>query len=92
MEDLRKIKKRRNEITHQLFNLVVNEKVIDNDKELFDKLIKIRNHAFRNWIKYYELIDDIELTFIPSIRINKELVDRDNFIINLIKNMVNEDL
>lgn len=92
LKDLIKIKNRRNEITHQLFNLVINEKIIDTDKELFDKLIKIRNNAFHNWIKFYELIDDTELTVIPSIEVNKELVDRDNFIINLIKDIINKKL
>lgn len=92
-EKLKDIKKRRNTITHELYNLVVSDSIVKSDKELFDELIKIRNNAFKNWIDYYESIDENnDFTFVPSIKINDELIDLDNFIINKIKDIVNGNL
>ena len=92
-DDLITIKKRRNEITHQLFDLVVVGGIKESDKELFNKLVEIRNNAFKNWIEYFEIIDDIkDLTFIPTLKIHNELVDRDNYIINVIKDIIEEKI
>ena len=92
-EKLKKIKERRNTITHELYNLVVSDNIVEYDKELFSELIKIRNNAFKNWIDYYEFIDENnDFTLVPTIKIDGELVDLDNFIINSIKDIVNENL
>lgn len=82
VEILMDIKTRRNDIAHELFNIINKNISIDNDLELFKELIKIRNKAFQNCIYYFEIIDEDDFTFIPTIKVNGTIKDENNEKIN----------